>query len=1216
MKKPVIICVDDESTIVESLEIQLKKYCTNEYLIETASDGEEALELIEELLADEYEISLVIADCIMPKMQGDELLIRIHALTPETFKVMLTGQANIEAVVNAINGANLYRYLTKPWQDEDLKLTVQEALRSYFQDKQLAEQNAKLAEYNQNLEQVVKIRTEELEEKNRQVIASEKKYRDLVETSQDTIWSVDALGRYTFVNQAVKQMYGYEPVEMLGRRFADFMTPEQYAKDLEVFQQILEGEPLFQYETTHVAKDGRRIHLLFNAIALRDDEGNIIGTTGTASDITKRKQTQEALLASEKKYRALVEASQDIIWSVDALGRYTFVNQAVKQIYGYEPEEMLGRQFAEFEPPEQIIRDLETFKRLLEGESVVQYESTQLAKDGRQIYLMFNAIALRDDKGNVIGTTGTASDITKRKQTEEALRERESMLSQITNTMPGAVYQFMLTAQGQKKYPFISEGAYELLGYTAEQLMQDYALQWNQILLEDRERLEESVNTSAQQHQPWFEEFRINHTNGQVRWIQGHSLPGEPLPDGTLIWTGTLIDITDRKQREEALRLIVEGTASKTGDEFFRSCVRYLAKLLHIRYALVTEWADLAKTKLRTLAFWTGDDFGENFEYYIANTPCRNVIEGTTCYYPQSVQTLFPSYGNLVTLGAQSYIGIPLINTSGNILGHLAVMDIKPIVNASSSGGIPSEHLYILKIFAARTAAELERKLAEDALKRTAFAADAANRAKTEFLSRMSHELRTPLNAILGFTQVMNRNPSLPTEAHEQLGIISRSGEHLLELINDILQMAKIDSGKVTLNETSFDLYYMLEAFKEMFQLKAKIKGIKLIFDKTPDVPQYVQTDESKLRQILINLLENAIKFTEAGEVTLRLRVEQGSDRAPLRLLFQVEDTGSGIAPEEMHLLFKPFEQTETGRKSQQGTGLGLPLSQQFVQLMGGDITVSSTLGKGTIFQFYVPLCLAQSHEVSTPQETRRVIGLAPDQPKYRILIVDNVQSSCLLLVKMLTSVGFDVREASNGVEAIALWESYSPHLIFIDMVMPVMDGYEATCQIKAREQASRGAGEQGSLSLQNQKSKTENQKTVIIALTANAFEEERAVIMSAGCDDFASEPLQEETIFSKIAQHLEVRYIYEEPPAINLEVKPQDEESRSDRSVEVYLSQMPDEWVTQLYQAAAVGSDCQILQLIEQIPSTHAPLRHTLIDWVNDFLFERVIDLIKQVKE
>jgi PAS domain S-box-containing protein len=1117
MSKPIVLCVDDEPMILDTLEIQLRKSLGKEYLIETALSGEEALELCTDLLANQCEVPLIIADYIMPDMQGDELLKRIHKISPKTIKIMLTGQASLDAVGNAINYANLYRYITKPWQTEDLRLTVKEAVRSYFQEKKLIEQHAKLAEYNQNLEQLIKSRTQEL-------------------------------------------------------------------------------------------------------------------------------------LASEKQYRDLVETSQDMIWSVDRQGYYTFVNRAVKHIFGYEPEEMVARPFTDFEPPEQRPKDLEVFQRLLDGKSIFQHESTQLAKDGKPIHLLFNGISQRDDKGNVIGTIGTASDITQRKQTEEALRKSELMLRHIINTMPGAVYQFVLTPQGEKKYHFVSQGAYELSGYTPEQLMEDFALQWNQILPEDRERLEESIAASARERKPWFEEFRIHHTNGQIRWIQGHSLLGDSLPDGSWVWIGTLIDITDRKQREEALRLIVEGTASKTGDEFFRSCVRYLAQLLHARYAVITEWADATKTRLRSLAFWTGEDFGENYDYELANTPCQKVLEGMTCYYPENVQERFPRDRELTTLGAQSFLGIPLTNASGKILGHLAVLDTKPMANPLGSKDIPPEHHYILKIFAARAGAELERKLVEDALKQSAYAADAANRAKSEFLSRMSHELRTPLNAILGFTQLMNRNPSLSSEQQEHLGIISRSGEHLLDLINDILEMSKIESGKVTLNETSFDLYGLLDTLQEMFQLKAKFKNLELIFDRALNVPQYVKTDESKLRQVLINLLSNAIKFTESGKVILTVQrqnsdvgaslsgkeflstapsnvkseVETTNNKQQTTITFAIEDSGSGIAPEEMHLLFAPFEQTQTGRNSQQGTGLGLPISRLFVQLMGGDITVSSTVGKGTIFKFNLPLRLAQVHDVQMPQDSRRVIGLAPDQPKYRILVVDDNQLSRLLLVKLLTATGFEVCEATNGLEAIALWESGKPHLILMDMQMPVMDGYEATRKIKAREQGRWGDRESNSIisaspypSVPTYSSSIPAQsQTIIIALTAHAFEEDRTVILSAGCDDFAIKPFREQTIFEKIARYLGVRYIYEEALVSNSsEIRLRNQENQNDNRLELYLSQMPAEWVTQLYHEAVTGSDCQLFALVEQIPSTHAPLHHALMDWVNNFRFDRVIDLIQQAK-
>ena len=510
--------------------------------------------------------------------------------------------------------------------------------------------------------------------------------------------------------------------------------------------------------------------------------------------------------------------------------------------------------------------------------------------------------------------------------------------------------------------------------------------------------------------------------------------------------------------------------------------------------------------------------------------------------------------------------------------------------------------------------------------------ADAANRAKSEFLANMSHELRTPLNAILGFSQLMSRNPAFASGSSE-LGIIIRSGEHLLELINDILDMSKIEAGRITLNENSFDLYRLLDNLEEMLRLKADSKGLQLIFERTAEVPQYVQTDESKLRQVLINLLGNAIKFTEEGSVTLRVRREQGSREAggtrregdgenfsnnkqqttnnkqqttnnkqQTTIHFEVCDTGPGIAPEELDTLFAAFGQTETGRKSNQGTGLGLPISREFVQLMGGDITVSSILGSGTMFAFDIQVNLAQAIDIQTTQPTRKVIGLAPDQPKYRILVVDDRLESRLLLVKLLSSMGFSVREAANGKEAIEQWESWEPHLIWMDMQMPVMDGYEATKKIKAT---------------------TKGQGTAIIALTASAFEQERTVVLSVGCDDFMRKPFREEMFWEKMAEHLGVRYLYQESEEnfqSTIHLRSSDDslnpQSNIEQSLDVHLSQMPTEWVAKLHQAAAECSDDLIFELIEQIPQEHAPLAIALKDLAENFLFDKIIELKKVTGE
>ncbi len=461
--------------------------------------------------------------------------------------------------------------------------------------------------------------------------------------------------------------------------------------------------------------------------------------------------------------------------------------------------------------------------------------------------------------------------------------------------------------------------------------------------------------------------------------------------------------------------------------------------------------------------------------------------------------------------------------------------------------------------------------------------AEAANHAKSEFLANMSHELRTPLNAILGFAQIMNRDSSFPPQQQENLGIINRSGEHLLSLINDVLDMSKIEAGRTTLTANAFDLYDLLNTIQEMFKLKAAAKGLQLGIEYDAKLPQYVYTDESKLRQILLNLLGNAIKFTSAGKVNLIVQGKQGSDRH-YTLSFAVEDTGLGIAANELDSLFEPFVQTEAGRNSGQGTGLGLPISRKFVQLMGGDITVSSTLGKGTTFRFDIQVETVPAIELKSPHQ--RVIGLAPGQSEYRILVVDDRYENRRLLTKLLTPIGFQVREAENGQEAIALWQSWEPHLIWMDMRMPVMNGYEATKHIKSHLQG---------------------QATAIVALTASILEEEKAIVLAAGCDDFVRKPFREEVIWEKMAQYLGVRYIYEQKEEFTQTVP---ELFLQPSSLEV----MSAEWIEKIHYAATQLDAAQMLELIAQIPEKHTALAQALRQKVNDFDFDQILNLTQCV--
>jgi adenylate cyclase len=503
-----------------------------------------------------------------------------------------------------------------------------------------------------------------------------------------------------------------------------------------------------------------------------------------------------------------------------------------------------------------------------------------------------------------------------------------------------------------------------------------------------------------------------------------------------------------------------------------------------------------------------------------------------------------------------------------------------------------------------RTHELLEKNIALEKAKQDA---EAANRAKSTFLANMSHELRTPLNAILGFSQLLSRDLTLKPQHRENIIIINRSGNHLLNLINEVLELSKIEAGKTVLDFSIIDLYSLLETWENTFQLRATNKQLQLVFDLAPDLPQYIQTDEGKLSQILINLLGNAIKFTAQGRVTLRVRM--GNDKKSTHypfpttdylLLFEVEDTGPGIAPEEMDKLFAAFVQTEAGRKSQQGTGLGLTISHQLAQLLDGNIKVKSVVGQGSVFQLTLPVSIPTDAEVPIKTPVKSVIGLAPDQPSYRILVVEDSAENRLLLVQLLLLVGFEVQEAENGREAILQWERWHPDLIFMDMRMPIMDGYEATKEIKASPQGK---------------------ETVIIALTASVFEEKQAAMMTAGCSDWLQKPFREEELFNTVAQHLGVRYLYAEDRESPARSHPEDNgtqdsthqsELKSLQDLKTSLETMPIEWKTELHGAALRLHSEQCVELIEQISPEYADLSPTLIDLVDNFRFDILMDLTK----
>jgi signal transduction histidine kinase/DNA-binding response OmpR family regulator len=464
------------------------------------------------------------------------------------------------------------------------------------------------------------------------------------------------------------------------------------------------------------------------------------------------------------------------------------------------------------------------------------------------------------------------------------------------------------------------------------------------------------------------------------------------------------------------------------------------------------------------------------------------------------------------TISFISYARMGNFAPGGNLyvsaLGHVVRLDVddevvKGVVILIVTGLLTVASERFKKMLHDQINARIERERSA----RAATAAELASAAKSAFLANVSHELRTPLNAIIGFGRLLEQSGALNEEQGANLATINRSAAQLLALINDVLDLSKIEAGRVELNQGALDLHDMLEEARGMFSARAEETGLSIRVEVDPGVPRYVHTDPGKLRQVVINVLGNAVKFSEQGSVSIRARA-QAESAGKTRLFFEVEDTGVGISSADISELFEPFAQSRTPTRKE-GTGLGLSICKKYVSLLGGSISVRSELGTGSVFSFDVLVGPADEREVALPRPQRRIRGLAPGQLPYRLLVAEDRDSNRELLVKVLTAWGFQVRAVRNGAECVSAWESWEPHAIFMDMRMPVMDGYEATRRIK---------------------SSTRGQATMIIALTASAFDSDRNIILAEGCDDFLRKPFVEEDICRALEKHLGAAFLWDEP--------------------------------------------------------------------------------------
>ena len=854
-----------------------------------------------------------------------------------------------------------------------------------------------------------------------------------------------------------------------------------------------------------------------------------------ATDITDRKQAEEALRESEEWLKSIFTTTMDAILVFDENNVIVQVNPVANTMYGYRENEMIGLSGKDVVHPE-YYHGFKDIKKQFYEQGGFRSESVNIKKDGTEFDVEVNGSMFT--VGDETYLLSVVRDITERKQAEEVLRIYKHIISATDDHMSFLDRNYIYQAVNEAYLRDHQKTREEIVGHFVADLLGPDVFERRV-----KENLDRSLAGEHIRYQAWFDFPRVGQRYMDVVYNAYVGI------DGTVLGVAVSSrDITERKRTEEAL---------SASEERFRTLIENSQDVVSI---LDNKGNSLYRSPSyeKLIGFKTHEITDNVFEYLHPDDKER-MLQQFKALQEKPGEVEHMHYRYLHKNRTWRYIEGTAINLLHSPIIKGIVLNYRDVT---------------------------ERKRAEEELKHAKKEAEAANQAKSEFLANMSHEIRTPMNAILGFSQLMQHDPALTMEQQENLAIINRSGAHLLTLINDVLEMSKIEAGRIILDEEDFDLHYLLNGLESIFRLRANNKNLTFIFEQESAVPQFVRADKDKLCQVLMNLLSNAIKFTEAGQVSLHIQ-NKSLSKEQATLHFAIEDTGMGIVAGDIERIFAPFFQTERGRKLKGGTGLGLVISQQFVRLMGGEITVESTIDKGSRFEFNIQVRLAETSEGQVQKPSRWVIGLAPNQPAYRLLVVEDKFESRKLLVKLLEMVGFEVQKATNGQEGIEIWGTWHPDLIWMDMRMPVLNGYQATKHIKAIPTGP---------------------ATPIIALTASALREDQELALAAGCDDFVSKPFQETEIFEKLIKHLGVQFVYE--PA----AQPQTP-SKAPPPLRVTLESLPPTLLNKLHQAAMALNAPTANLVIEEIREQQLEVADMLAGLVRTYRFDKILTLIEQAK-
>lgn len=912
-----------------------------------------------------------------------------------------------------------------------------------------------------------------------------------------------------YMSSNAENLFGYTPEDFYeGKiKYEDILYKDdipQIEKDIE--SAINSNRKSFRHETGYriYNKKGDILWIDDFTTIIRDKKGEITHFFGYVMDITMRKKNQEELQESKKLYELAMTVKNEGIWEWDLKTDRRIYDPLYYTMAGYEPGEFpatYDEWLKRMHPDDIELSEMYMEKFLNNRSDVYESEFRFLRKDNSYMWIQSRGkIVERDSKGNPLRFLGTHTDISLRKHAEINLnRVLQEQMIILENAPLGIAFII------EKNFVRCNPAFLKIFGYEEKHIL-NHSI--DQIFLSSEFN---QFYSELYHNQTFQKEIQLTRKNGEAFWclISGKSVMTYQ-SGNSFIWL--FDDISLRKEAEENIKSRIEEMSTlnsisrEMGQSFdLNTLLSKVAELICELLKSDTTVIDLFSEDYSTTTVLADENrTGTHPESLIGiSFPVKGypILERVLEYRqtfnisdPKANPLTEPIRDLIMARNINAFLVVPLEHR-GKILG---VINIGTCAIGRSYTEV---EVNLVETVSAQIAGAIENATLFDQANRERQKAEESNEAKSVFLAHISHELRTPLNSILGFSQLINQREDISREAKKYLTIIEKSGEHLLNLINDVLSMSKIESGHIELRKNQFDFHHLLEGIKDMFSLKTEESGLQMIFDVSENVPSNIVTDESKLRQVLVNLIGNAVKFTHEGSIHVKVNATD------TRLGFSISDTGVGISQDEIDHIFNVFTQAEAGYKSRKGTGLGLPISQQFIQLMGGEIKVESEIGKGTTFSFEINIEIEDNHspiQIADENKTE-LTPISTEQEELKILIVDDSDINRLLLSQILSTEECILKEAENGIDALKIWDEWSPQIIFMDMQMPVMDGFEATNRIRLREK------ERDSLS--------EYSETWIIAVTASAMEEERTSIKNAGCNDIILKPVALKSVTSILTQ-------------------------------------------------------------------------------------------------